>query len=93
MAGATVPHHAYVGDSVLGRDVNLGAGTKVANLRHDDEAVHLTVKGERVSTGRRKFGVVLGDGAKTGIETSLNAGVTLSSGATTEPGETVTRDR
>ncbi|PSP82266.1 glucose-1-phosphate thymidylyltransferase [Halobacteriales archaeon QS_1_68_17] len=93
MAGTHVPHHSYVGDSVLGRDVNFGAGTKVANLRHDDRPVRLTVKGERVSTGRRKFGVVAGDGAKTGINTSLDAGVTLSPGATTKPGESVTRDR
>jgi len=92
-AGTNVPHLSYVGDSVLGCDANLGAGTTVANLRHDDEPVRLTVKGERVSTGRRKFGVVVGDGAKTGIDTNLNAGVTLSSGATTTPGETVTRDR
>ncbi|MFB6083320.1 MAG: bifunctional sugar-1-phosphate nucleotidylyltransferase/acetyltransferase [Halorientalis sp.] len=93
MRGTNVPHLSYVGDSVLGRDVNVGAGTQVANLRHDDEPVELTVKGERVSTGRRKFGVVAGDGAKTGINTSLNPGVTLSPGATTEPGESVTRDR
>jgi len=93
MAGATVGHLAYVGDSLLGRDVNFGAGTKVANLRHDGGDVKLTVKGERVSTGRRKFGVVCGDGAKTGINTSLNAGVTLSTGASTTPGEVVTRDR
>jgi bifunctional UDP-N-acetylglucosamine pyrophosphorylase/glucosamine-1-phosphate N-acetyltransferase len=93
MAGATVSHLSYVGDSVLGRDVNFGAGTKVANLRHDDGDVRLTVKGERVSTGRRKFGVVVGHGAKTGINTSLNAGVTLSVGASTLPGEVVTRDR
>ncbi|WP_247009520.1 bifunctional sugar-1-phosphate nucleotidylyltransferase/acetyltransferase [Halorientalis litorea] len=93
MAGTNVPHLSYVGDSVLGRNVNLGAGTQVANLRHDDEAVKLTVKGERVSTGRRKFGVVAGDGAKTAINTSLDAGVTLSPGATTKPGESVTRDR
>ncbi len=93
MAGATAGHLTYVGDSVVGRDVNLGAGTVVANLRHDDAPVELTVKGERVSTGRRKFGVVLGDGAKTGIDTSLNAGVTLSAGAATGPGEVVTRDR
>ena len=86
-------HLSYVGDSVLGRDVNFGAGTTVANLRHDDEAVSLTVKGDRVSTGRRKFGVVCGDEAKTGINTSLNAGVTLSTGAKSGPGETVTRDR
>ncbi|WP_247731486.1 bifunctional sugar-1-phosphate nucleotidylyltransferase/acetyltransferase [Halovivax limisalsi] len=93
MAGAAVNHLSYVGDSVLGRDVNFGAGTVVANLRHDDESVELTVKGERVSTGRRKFGVVLGDEAKTGIDTNINAGVTLSTGATTKPGESVTRDR
>ena len=93
MEGATVPHLSYVGDSVLGRDVNLGAGTNVANLRHDDQPVALTVKGERVSTGRRKFGVVVADGVKTAINTSLNAGVTLGPDATTEPGESVTRDR
>ncbi|WP_129115380.1 bifunctional sugar-1-phosphate nucleotidylyltransferase/acetyltransferase [Halegenticoccus tardaugens] len=93
MAGAHVSHLSYVGDSLLGRDVNFGAGTNVANLRHDDEPVTLTVKGERVSTGRRKFGVVAGHGAKTGINTSLNPGLTLSSGATTLPGETVLRDR
>lgn len=93
MAGATVPHLSYVGDSVIGRDVNLGAGTTVANLRHDDAAVELTVKGERVSTGRRKFGVVLGDDAKTGIDTSLSPGVVLDVGMTTMPGETVSRDK
>ncbi|AGB15647.1 UDP-N-acetylglucosamine diphosphorylase/glucosamine-1-phosphate N-acetyltransferase [Halovivax ruber XH-70] len=93
MAGAAINHLSYVGDSILGRDVNFGAGSVVANLRHDDDPVELTVKGERVSTGRRKFGVVLGDDAKTGIDTNLNAGVTLSTGATTKPGESVTRDR
>jgi UDP-N-acetylglucosamine diphosphorylase/glucosamine-1-phosphate N-acetyltransferase len=93
MTGATVPHRSYVGDSVLGRGVNFGAGTTVANLRHDDDPVRVTVKGERVSTGRRKFGVVVGDGAKTGIDTSLNAGVTLGTGTHTEPGETVVHDR
>ncbi|MFA1612232.1 bifunctional sugar-1-phosphate nucleotidylyltransferase/acetyltransferase [Halobellus rubicundus] len=92
MEDAAVPHLSYVGDSVLGRDVNLGAGTKVANLRHDDTSVKMTVKGERVDTGRRKLGVVLGDRAKTGINTSLNAGVKLASGATTTPGEVVVRD-
>ena len=93
MAGTAVPHLSYVGDSVLGREVNFGAGSTVANLRHDDEPVRLTVKGERVSTGRRKFGVVVGDGAKTGIETTLNAGVTLSTDARVGPNATVTRDR
>ena len=92
MEGSAVPHLSYVGDSVLGRDVNFGAGTNVANLRHDDDDVRMTVKGKRVSTGRRKFGVVVGDGVKTGINTSLNPGVVLSTGARTSPGESVTRD-
>jgi len=93
MADATVGHLSYVGDSVLGRSVNLGAGTNVANLRHDGEPVGATVKGDRVSTGRRKFGAVLGPGVKTGIQTGINAGVTLSADARTEPGEIVRRDR
>ena len=91
--GASVNHLSYVGDSVLGRNVNFGAGTTVANLRHDDEDIRVTVKGERVSTGRRKFGVVAGDGVKTGINTSLTPGLTLTTGAVTAPGETVDRDR
>jgi bifunctional UDP-N-acetylglucosamine pyrophosphorylase/glucosamine-1-phosphate N-acetyltransferase len=93
MADAAVPHLSYVGDSLLGPEVNLGAGTQVANLRHDDADVELTVKGDRVSTGRRKFGAVFGPGAKTGVNTSVNAGVTFSAGATSSPGEVVLRDR
>ncbi|NUB93867.1 NTP transferase domain-containing protein [Haloterrigena sp. SYSU A121-1] len=88
----SVSHLSYVGDSVLGRDVNFGAGTTVANRRHDGAIVELTVKGERVPTGRREFGVVAGDGAKTGINSSLTPGLKLSAGATTRPGEVVERD-
>jgi bifunctional UDP-N-acetylglucosamine pyrophosphorylase/glucosamine-1-phosphate N-acetyltransferase len=92
MSGATVGHLSYVGDSVLGRDVNFGAGTTVANLRHDDADVTMRINGETTSTGRRKFGVVCGDGTKTGIQTSLNAGVVLPTDARTHPGESVRRD-
>lgn len=93
MHHTNVPHLSYVGDSLLGPNVNLGAGTQVANLRHDGDDIEQTVKGERTSTGRRKYGVVAGDGAKTGINTSLAPGVVLSPGATTDPGERVQRDR
>jgi len=92
-AGASVGHQSYVGDSVLGRDANFGAGTNVANLRHDGENVRQTVKGDRVDTGRRKLGAIVGDGAKTGINTSLNAGVRLGADEVTAPGEALTRDR
>lgn len=93
MADSAVSHHAYVGDSVLGADVNFGAGTKVANLRHDDQTIQVQVKGELVDTGRRKFGVIVGDGTKTGINTSLNAGVTLGTETRTGLGEAVTTDK
>lgn len=93
MRGASVGHLSYVGDSVIGEDVNFGAGTVVANLRHDGENVRVPVKAETVDTGRRKFGVVVGDGARTGINTSLNAGTRLGEGETTGVGETVMRDR
>lgn len=93
MAGAQVPHLSYVGDSVVGPDANLGAGTVVANLRHDGDAVAVAHDGDRVSTGRRKFGAVVGSNAKLAIGTKLNVGVTVGPGATTSPGEVLTRDR
>lgn len=93
MSDTSIGHLSYVGDSVIGRGVNLGAGTNVANLRHDAEPVSLRVKGDQVSTGRRKFGTVLGPGVKTGIQTGINAGVTLSAGVHTDLGEIVTCDR
>ena len=83
---------ATVENAVAGLD-----GVVVPEVRHlrprAEVDVRFTVKGERVSTGRRKFGVVAGPGVKTGINTSLNPGVRLSPGATTTPGESVTRDR
>ncbi|WP_277555930.1 hypothetical protein [Halobaculum limi] len=90
--GAKVPHLSYVGDSVVGPDANVGAGSLVANLRHDDQPVRLTHNDCRVSTGRRKFGVVIGEGSKLGIGTRLNVGTVLGVGATTTPGEIVVRD-
>jgi len=91
--GVSVCHLSYVGDSILGCETNFGAGTTVANLRHDGDPVAMTVKGRHTSTGRRKFGVVVGDRAKTGINTGLNPGVVLGTGAHTRPGETLFEDR
>lgn len=88
-----VGHLSYVGDSVLGEGVNLGAGTMVANLRHDGENVRSAVKGKLVDTGRRKLGVILADGVKTGINTTLYPGRKLWPGVTTRPGEVIEKDR
>lgn len=93
MDETAIPHLSYVGDSVIGRNVNLGAGTVVANVRHDREPVTCRVKGERVSTEREKFGTVIGHGTKTGINTSIDPGVRLGPKTRTAPGERIARDR
>lgn len=67
-------HYAYLGDSILGRRVNLGAGTKTANLRLDRGTVCVQVGGQRYTTGRRKFGAVLGDDVQTGCLTVCDPG-------------------
>ncbi|MBI4392788.1 MAG: NTP transferase domain-containing protein [Euryarchaeota archaeon] len=89
MANAHVNHLSYVGDSIIGERVNLGAGTKVANLRHDGKTIKAKWDGQKFDTGRRKFGVVLGDDVHTGINTSLNVGVMLAAKAATRPGDVV----
>ncbi len=91
MREATASHLSYIGDSILGMGVNLGAGTTVANLRHDGASVKVPIKGALRDTGRRKFGVILGHEVHTGINTSLNAGLVLPSEATTKPGSVVLR--
>lgn len=77
MDGTHVGHLSYVGDSVIGECCNLGAGTITANLRFDEAPVKVTVKGERVSSGRRKLGVLMGDGVRTGVNVSFSPGVSV----------------
>ena len=89
----SVGHLSYVGDSVLGSRVNFGAGTITSNLRHDGKNHRSMVAGELVTTGRRKFGTIVGDAAHTGIHTAIYPGRKLGPGATTRPGEVVERDK
>ena len=77
MSSAKVPHHNYVGDSIIGRNVNLGSGTKIANLRLDKGEIAVEYDGEKINTGRRKFGAVLGDNVSTGINSSINVGTII----------------
>ncbi len=67
-------HLSYVGDSVVGQGINLGAGFITANLRHDKGNVLSMVKGKLVDTKMEKFGTVIGDGVKTAIRTSVYPG-------------------
>ena len=73
----TIGHLSYVGDSIIGKKCNFGAGTKVANLRLDKKDIYMTIKGERISSGRTKLGVFMGDNVKTGINVSLMPGTII----------------
>jgi len=92
MENTNIGHLSYVGDSVIGRGSNFGAGTVTANLRHDNGDVSVTVKGKRVSSGRRKLGAIIGDNVKTGIGTTISPGVILHQGARTGIGVIVDKD-
>ncbi|RLI78434.1 glucose-1-phosphate thymidylyltransferase [Archaeoglobales archaeon] len=74
MTNTKIPHFNYVGDSIIGENCNFGAGTKIANLRLDDKEIHVSIKGRKIPTGRRKLGAVVGDNVKTGINVSINVG-------------------
>jgi UDP-N-acetylglucosamine diphosphorylase / glucose-1-phosphate thymidylyltransferase / UDP-N-acetylgalactosamine diphosphorylase / glucosamine-1-phosphate N-acetyltransferase / galactosamine-1-phosphate N-acetyltransferase len=86
LPGAKAPHLNYVGDSILGAECNLGAGTILSNFRHDGAEI-LIPRGEaRVATGRRKLGAVLGDGVLTGCNCVLHPGVVMGRGCQIYPG-------
>ena len=73
LPGATAPHFNYVGDSVIGSGVNLGAGVKLANFR----TLAGTVKIAGTDTGLRKFGAALGDGVSLGCNSVTGPGTVV----------------
>jgi UDP-N-acetylglucosamine diphosphorylase / glucose-1-phosphate thymidylyltransferase / UDP-N-acetylgalactosamine diphosphorylase / glucosamine-1-phosphate N-acetyltransferase / galactosamine-1-phosphate N-acetyltransferase len=87
--GAHAPHQNYVGDSILGRQVNLGAGTILSNVKNVGVEVTFPCEGRTVHTGLRKLGAVLGDGCRTGCNTVANPGVLMGPGCVTYPGTSV----
>ena len=98
--GAQAGHFAYVGDSILGADANLGAGAKLANLelRTEEEKktgavknIVLRAEGERVDTGLTKFGAVVGDDAEIGCNVVTSPGVMLGPGSWVAPNATVSK--
>lgn len=77
MNNSNVPHHNYVGDSIIGYNCNLGAGTKIANLRLDKKNISVVLNGKKIDTKRKKFGAVIGDNVQTGINTTINVGTLI----------------
>ena len=89
MDGSNVPHHNYVGDSVIGSGCNLGSGTKVANLRLDKKNIYVEHTGKRMNTNRRKLGVIMGDNVQTGINSVINVGSIIGDSVFIGPGSIV----
>jgi NDP-sugar pyrophosphorylase family protein len=97
---AKAPHFAYVGDSILGSRVNLGAGTKLSNVpitsKKDKEHGHrrpitISFDGDQYDTGLSKFGSILGDDCQTGCNSVLNPGCILGPGCLVYPNANVSR--
>jgi UDP-N-acetylglucosamine diphosphorylase/glucosamine-1-phosphate N-acetyltransferase len=81
MGFANKSHDGFIGHSVVGPWVNLGAGTTTSNLKNTYGPVRLEVDGERIETGRLNLGALFGDHAKTAIGTMLATGTVVSVGA------------
>jgi len=74
---AKAGHFAYLGDSILGNQVNLGAGTKMANLRFVKGNVQVRIPEGQLDSGLRKFGAILGDQVQTGCNSVTNPGTVI----------------
>ena len=84
MNEAQAPHFNYVGDSILGNRAHIGAGVILSNLKADKSTV--IIRGETsLSTGMRKLGAILGDGAEVGCNAVLNPGSIIGKGSTVYP--------
>lgn len=83
--GVQVPHYNYVGDSILGYRVHLGAGAVTSNIKSDKTLVFLRIKGSRFPTGRRKIGAMIGDFSEIGCNTVLNPGTVIGRECTVYP--------
>ncbi|NVM01870.1 MAG: NTP transferase domain-containing protein [Candidatus Helarchaeota archaeon] len=77
MSNSKIPHLSYIGDSIIGRNVNLGAGTITANLKFTKGSVKAYIKDKRVDSRRKKLGAIIGDNSQSGIGVTFMPGVII----------------
>ena len=80
-----VPHYNYVGDSVLGFKAHMGAGSITSNVKSDKTLVVIKGKEEKIETGLKKVGAMLGDGVEIGCNSVLNPGTVIGRGTSVYP--------
>lgn len=74
MENSFVSHLSYVGDSIIGRNCNVAAGTIFANLRLDEKTIRISHNGKLVDSGKRKLGAIVGDNVKFGVNCTVMPG-------------------
>jgi len=89
LPGAKAGHFAYIGDSILGKNCNLGAGTKLANLKLIRTSIRIKGPDGIVDTGLRKLGVIMGDETETGCNCVTSPGTLLGPRSLVTPNKTV----
>ena len=75
--GVQTPHYNYVGDSILGYKAHMGAGSITSNVKSDKTLVAVRCGSERLETGRKKVGAMLGDHVEIGCNSVLNPGTVV----------------
>ena len=83
--GVQTPHYNYVGDSILGYHSHMGAGSVTSNVKSDKTNVTVLSDGEKIATGLRKFGAILGDGVEVGCNSVLCPGSVIGKNCTIYP--------
>lgn len=83
--GVQVPHYNYIGDSILGYKVHMGAGSITSNLKSDKSIVYLTMHGKKLCTNRKKLGAILGDNVEIGCNSVLNPGTIIGKNTSVYP--------
>lgn len=85
-------HSNYIGDSVIGSNCSFGAGTVVGNLRLDENNIAVNCGGKKIDSGRNKWGIVMGDNVRCGINTSFMPGVKIGANSMIGAGIVVGQD-
>lgn len=80
-SNTSIPHFNYIGDSIICENVNLGAGTKISNLRFDNNNIKMKINEKLIDSGRRKLGAIIGPNSQTGINSSVMCGKKIGEGS------------
>ena len=80
-----IPHYNYIGDSILGYKSHMGAGSITSNVKSDKSLITVKIDDEKIETGLKKFGAILGDHVEVGCNSVLNPGTVIGTNSNIYP--------